>query len=156
VLKQAYTILFVLFAALGLVLEHDKTELFHFDRSHSNHNPPLDLGYTPYTGNRLLTPKTYWRYLGFYFDQKLLFTEHVRYYATKSFSTVQVMGMLGNSTQGLPPLERHLLYRACVLPIREAPRRITNHPHRLNGGERLGGIVSNVLGEEQLLIEREL
>jgi len=27
------------------------------------------------------------------------------------------MGMLGNSTWGLPPLEKHLLYRACVLPI---------------------------------------
>jgi len=117
VLKQAYAILFVLFAALGLVLEHDKTELFHFDRSHSDHNPPLDLGYAPYTGDRLLTPKTYWRYLGFYFDQKLLFTKHVRYYATKSFSTVQAMGMLGNSTRGLPPLEKRLLYCACVLLI---------------------------------------
>jgi len=68
-------------------------------------------------GDRLLTPKTYWRYLGFYFNQKLLFTKHVRYYATKSFSTVQTMGMLGNSMQGLPPLEKHLLYCACVLPI---------------------------------------
>jgi len=102
---------------IGLVLEHDKTELFHFDRSHSNHNPPLDLGYAPYTGDRLLTPKTYWRYLGFYFDRKLLCTKRVRYYATKSFSTVQAMGMLGNSTRGLPPLEKRLLYRACVLPI---------------------------------------
>ena len=27
------------------------------------------------------------------------------------------MGMLGNSTRGLPPLEKRLLYRACVLPI---------------------------------------
>jgi len=106
VLKQAYAILFVLFAALGLVLKHDKTELFHFDRSHSNHNPPLDLEYAPYTGDRLLTPKTYWRYLGFYFDRKLLFTEHVRYYATKSFSTVQAWQFYaGPSSFGeAPPL----------------------------------------------------
>ena len=27
------------------------------------------------------------------------------------------MGMLGNSTRALPPLEKRLLYRACVLPI---------------------------------------
>jgi len=59
VLKQAYTILFALFASLGLVLKHNKTELFHFDRIHSNHNPPLDLGYAPYIGDHLLTPKTY-------------------------------------------------------------------------------------------------
>ena len=66
-----------LFAVLGLVLEHNKTELFYFDCSHSDHNPSLDLGYAPYMGDCLLTPKTYWRYLRFYFDQKLLFTKYV-------------------------------------------------------------------------------
>ncbi|KJA13753.1 hypothetical protein HYPSUDRAFT_209280 [Hypholoma sublateritium FD-334 SS-4] len=37
------------------------------------------------------TPKVIWRYLGFYFDRKLLFNEH--------------------------PKERRLLYRSCVVPI---------------------------------------
>jgi len=32
---------------------------------------------------------------------------------------------------------------------------VAEHPHRLDGGERLGGVVSNVLGEEQLSIEVE-
>ena len=27
------------------------------------------------------------------------------------------MGMLGNSTRGLLPLQKHLLYRSCVVPI---------------------------------------
>ncbi|CAA7267573.1 unnamed protein product [Cyclocybe aegerita] len=81
------------------------------------YNPSLDLGYAPHTGVTPLKPKTYWRYLGFYFDRGLTFHEHVRYYATKAFTTVQAMRMLGNSTRGLSPKQRHLLYRSCVVPI---------------------------------------
>lgn len=117
VLSKSYAILFRLFTALGLVLEHDKSEVFHFDRSHSQDNPPVDLGFAPYTGDTPLKPKTYWRYLGFFFDHKLLFNEHVRFYSTKAFTTVQAMRMLGNSTRGLDPIHKRILYHACVLPI---------------------------------------
>ena len=40
-LKEAYTLLLSLFVALGLVLEHSKTEYFIFDRSHSDYSPGL-------------------------------------------------------------------------------------------------------------------
>ncbi|PPQ94318.1 hypothetical protein CVT25_005041 [Psilocybe cyanescens] len=76
-LKRAYGVIFKLFKKFGLALEHDKSEVFHFDRSHSKDNPPVDLGYALYTGATPLKPKLYWRYLGFYFDRKLTFTEHV-------------------------------------------------------------------------------
>ncbi|CAA7265984.1 unnamed protein product [Cyclocybe aegerita] len=56
------------------------------------YNPSLDLGYALHTGTSPLKPKTYWRYLGFYFDHRLTFHEHVRYYATKAFTTVQAIG----------------------------------------------------------------
>jgi len=85
-LKDAYAVLLRLFVAIGLVVEHSKTEYFIFDHSHSNYSPPIDLGYTPYTGNNLLKPNLHWRYLGFYFDRKLLFHEHVCYYSTKALS----------------------------------------------------------------------
>ncbi|PPQ93109.1 hypothetical protein CVT25_002994, partial [Psilocybe cyanescens] len=84
---------------------------------HSKDNPPVDLGYAPNTGATHLKPKLYWRYLGFYFDRKLTFTEHVRYYSTKALSTVKAMNMLGSSTRGLRPVQKRVLYRACVLPI---------------------------------------
>ena len=116
-LKEAYTLLLSLFVALGLVLEHSKTEYFIFDQSHSDYSPPLDLGYALYTGDNPLKPNLYWRYLGFYFDPKLLFHEHVCFYSTKALSSVKAMKMLGSSTRGLPPRENHLLYRSCVLPI---------------------------------------
>ncbi|CAA7263213.1 unnamed protein product [Cyclocybe aegerita] len=116
-LRKAYKIIYLLFVAFALVLEHDKTELFHFSRRRDAYNPSLDLGYAPHTGATPLKPKTYWRYLGFYFDRRLTFHEHVRYYATKAFTTVQAMRMLGNSTRGLSPKQRRLLYRSCVVPI---------------------------------------
>ncbi|CAA7263208.1 unnamed protein product [Cyclocybe aegerita] len=115
--RKAYKIIYLLFVAFTLVLEHDKTELFHFSHGHDTYNPLLDLGYAPYTGAMPLKPKIYWQYLGFYFDRRLTFHEHVCYYATKAFTTVQVMRMLGNSTRGLSPRQRHLLYRSCVVPI---------------------------------------
>ncbi|PPQ94891.1 hypothetical protein CVT25_004372 [Psilocybe cyanescens] len=114
---DAYGVIFELFKKFGLALEHDKSEVFHFDWSHSKDNPPVDLGYAPYTGATPLKPKLYWRYLGFYFDCKLTFTEHVRYYSTKALSTVKAIKMLGSSTRGLCPAQKHVLHCACVLPI---------------------------------------
>ena len=100
--------------SFGLVMEHDKSEIFHFSRAHNDSNPELDLSAI---GAPTLKPKTYWRYLGFYFDRRLSFKEHVRFYSTKALSTVKAMGMLGNSTRGLLPLQKRLLYRSCVVPI---------------------------------------
>ena len=105
-LKEAYTLLLSLFVALGLVLEHSKTEHFIFARLHSDYSPPLDLGYAPYTGDNPLKPNLYWRYLSFYFDHKLLFHEHVHFYSTKALSSAKAMKMLGSSTRGLPPREK--------------------------------------------------
>ncbi|CAA7267563.1 unnamed protein product [Cyclocybe aegerita] len=116
-LRKAYKIIYLLFVAFALVLEHNKTELFHFLRRRDAYNPSLDLGYALHTGATPLKPKTYWRYLGFYFDRGLTFHEHVCYYATKAFTTVQAMCMLGNSTRGLSPKRHCLLYQSCVVPI---------------------------------------
>jgi hypothetical protein len=55
--------------------------------------------------------------LGFYFDRKLTFKEHVQYYTTKALTTVMAMRMLGNSTRGLTPQNKCILYHMCVLPI---------------------------------------
>ncbi|PPQ92039.1 hypothetical protein CVT25_005251 [Psilocybe cyanescens] len=86
--------------------------MLHFDQSHSKDNPPVDLGYAPYTGATPLKPKLYWQYLGFYFDCKLTFTEHVQYYSTKALSTVKAMMMLGSSTRVMYSF--HLWYFAAA------------------------------------------
>jgi len=116
-LKSAYTTVFQLTAALGLVLEHEKSEAFHFSRKHEDLNPPVDLGYAPHTGNTPLVPNKVWRYLGIFFDRKLLFKEHSKRYACKALSATRAMLFLGNSARGLKPKHKRLLYRSCIMPI---------------------------------------
>jgi len=58
-LKAAYGVTFRLLMALGLVLEHDKSEVFHFSWLRGESHPPIDLGFAPYTGDTPLGPKLY-------------------------------------------------------------------------------------------------
>jgi len=84
-LTSSYSIVSDLMASFGLVMEHDKLEIFHFSRAHNDSNPELDLSAI---SAPILKPKTYWRYLGFYFDRQLSFKKHVRFYSTKTLTTV--------------------------------------------------------------------
>ena len=65
----------------------------------------------------VISPKLIWRYLGFLFDHKLNFHYHTHYYMTKCLSTLSAMKILENSSQGLFPIQKQLLYRICILPI---------------------------------------
>jgi hypothetical protein len=116
-LKLAYKVVFELTQSMRLVLEHNKSEGFHFSRKPSDSNPDINLGYAPYTGATPLHPGTTWWYLGFFFDHALTFWEHVKHYTNKALTTVRAMLALGNSVCGLRPKHKQMLYRACVLPI---------------------------------------
>ena len=84
-------------------------------RSHGIFNPPsLDL--LP-IGGPTLRPKDTWKYLGFIFDQKLTFHQHIDHYLNKAISTVKYMKLLGNSSWGINPLQKCQLYQCCVLLI---------------------------------------
>ena len=100
----SYNIISSLLTKFRLVVEHGKTEVFHFSRSHGVFNPPpLDL--TP-IGGPVLLPKATWWYLGFFFDQKLTFWHHINFYANKAISTIKYMRMLGNLSRRINPLQR--------------------------------------------------
>ena len=62
----SYNVLSKLLDSFGLVIEHMKTEIFHFNRSHEIFNPP-PLNLTPIR-DPILCPKNTWKYLGFIFD----------------------------------------------------------------------------------------
>ena len=110
-----YNILSNLLDSFGLVIKHSKTEVFHFSRNHGAFNPPsLDL---LLLGGPILQPKNSFKYLGFIFDQKLLFHKHIDHYANKAISTVKCMKLLGNSSRGINLMQKRLLYRCCALPI---------------------------------------
>jgi hypothetical protein len=102
-LKSAYKTVFELTQSMGLVLEHNKSEGFHFSQKHGDSNPDIDLGYAPYTGATPLHPGTTWRYLGFFFNHALTFQEHVKRYTNKALTTVRAMLAIGNSVCGLRP-----------------------------------------------------
>ena len=111
----SYNVLTNLLKKFGLVVKHSKTEIFHFNRSHRVFNsPPLDL--SPLGGNVLL-PSNTWKYLGFIFDRKLTFHQHVDFYVNKAISMVKCMKLLGNSSCTINSLQKCLLYRSYILPI---------------------------------------
>ena len=111
----SYNVISKLLTKFGLTMEHGKTDVFHFSRSHGSFNPPsLDL---TSLGGTVLRPKTTWHYLGFLFNHKLLFHQHIDFYANKAISTIKCMKMLGNSLRGLDPIQKRHLYRCYTLTI---------------------------------------
>ena len=72
-----YNIISSLLIKCELVVEHGKTDIFHFSRSHGTFNlPPLNL--SP-LGSPVLLPKDTWKYLGFIFDHKLTFRSYINF-----------------------------------------------------------------------------
>jgi len=98
-LFYSYNIISSLLSRYGLVVEHRKTDVFHFSRSHGAFNPPpLNLSSI---GGFVLLPKETWRYLGFIFDQKLTFKSYIDFYTNKAISIIKCMKLLGNSSRGI-------------------------------------------------------
>ena len=94
-----------MFKKFDLIVEYSKTEVFHFNRSHSVFNPP-PLNLIP-IGDTILQP----------IDRKLLFHQHVNFYSNKAISMVKCMKILSNSNWDINLSQKYLLYRLCVLPI---------------------------------------
>ena len=113
-LLSSYNMISRILSDAGLVMEHDKSEVFYFTRAHQPPNPSINL---MSVGGPILHPKPIWRYLEFFFNRKLNFYHHVHYYMTKCLSMLNTMKMLGNSLRGLLPSQKHLLYRTCIMPI---------------------------------------
>jgi len=110
----SYNIISKILIDASLIIEHNKTKLFHFIRAYYSPNPFIDLSSVE---GSVISPKPIWQYLGFYFDRRLNFNYHTHFYTTKCLSTLSAMKMLGNSSRGLFSIQKRLLYRTCVLPI---------------------------------------
>jgi len=114
-LFYSYNVLTKLLDNFGLIIKHSKTEVFHFNRSYGFFNP-FQLDLSP-IGGPVLHPKKSWKYLGFIFNRKLTFHQHIDHYSNKAISLVKYMKLLGNLSRGINPIQKHQLYRYCVLPI---------------------------------------
>ena len=113
-LLYSYNIMSKILINTGLIMEHSKTELFHFMRARHPSNPSIDLSLI---GGSVIFLKPIWRYLGFYFDHRLNFNYHTHFYTTKCLFTFSAIKMLGNSSRDLLPIQKRLLYRTCILSI---------------------------------------
>ena len=111
----SYNIISSLLSRFGLIVKHSKTKVFHFTTLYGSFNPPpLNLSFL---GGPILYSKDTWKYLGFIFNRKLLFHQHIDFYSNKAISTVKCTKILGNLVRSLIPYQKHLLYRSCILPI---------------------------------------
>ena len=111
----SYNITSHLLEKFGLTMEHEKTKVIYFSRSHRIFYPLLLNLFI--IGGSILHPRDTWKYLGFIFDRKLSFHQHINFYANKALLTVKCMKLLRNSIHGLIPHQKWLLYRSCILPI---------------------------------------
>jgi len=111
----SYNVITKFLEIFGLIVEHSKTEVFHFNRLQGSFNsPPLNL--SP-IGGSVLKHKSMWKYLGFIFNRKLLFHQYIDFYANKAMSIIKCMKILGNLSQGINLTPKHLLYRCFILSI---------------------------------------
>jgi len=114
-LFYSYNIIFLLFNQFSLVIKYNKSEVFYFSRSmNAPYIPSLNMWSLR---GPILCPKDTWQYLGFFFNKKLIFCQHIHHYTNKTLSTIKNMKMLGNSSRSLSPIYKWLLYRTCVLSI---------------------------------------
>jgi len=98
----SYNVMSILLKKFGLIVKRSKTEIFHFSRVQGPFNPPpLDLSMLR---GPILSPKNSWKYLGFIFDRKLTFHQHIDFYSNRVISSIRCMKLLENSLQGISPL----------------------------------------------------
>ena len=111
----SYNVISSILLKYSLIIEYKKTNVFHFTRFHGTFNPS-SLNLIPIGGPSLLLKETQ-RYLGFIFDCKLTFKNHINFYSNKVISTIKCMKLLRNLTRGINPLQKRRLYRCCTLSI---------------------------------------
>jgi len=110
----SYNIISKILIDTGLIMEHNKTKLFHFTRACYPPNPSINL---LSVGGSVISPKPIWWYLGFYFDHRLNFNYHTHFYTTKYLFTLSTMKMLGNSSRGLPPSKNDFYIGPASYPL---------------------------------------
>ena len=120
-LRARYAVCLDWLARAGLAIEPDKTELLFF-RKPGGHNvipPPAHL-FLPAPSissyYKVLAAPTV-RYLGFFINHKLDWTEHVNIMCNRARASLKALQLLGNSIRGLSAANWRLVFNAVCLPV---------------------------------------
>jgi ribonuclease HI len=98
--------------ANGLEVQPNKIELMHFTKGPHPSSPPLRLTDLP----PIVAPKNI-RWLGFYLDRHLLFTQHTKIMAARATATVRAMSILGNTVRGMSHVQLRQLTVSTIVPV---------------------------------------
>ena len=116
ILKTAYSRAEEWLYQAGLSPDLSKRELMHYSRRPRDPSPAIAI--TDRDGlTRTIAPTKSVRWLGVYFDRRLLFNEHVNTLASRAEAVVGRMAMLANTVRGLSQIHLRHLYRACIIPV---------------------------------------
>ncbi len=117
ILKTAYEEANIWMKRVGLAPDVSKRELMHYTRRKRDKTSP-HIEFTDDDGvtRKVLAEGTV-KWLGVYFDRKLLFNEHVKNMAAKAEKAVSGMSMLANTVRGLSQKHYRQLYIACIRPV---------------------------------------
>ena len=100
----------------GLTLDKNKRELMYYTWRRLDGSPAIRLPEEDGSISTIPTSSTV-RWLGVYFDRKLLFNKHVTKIASRAEAAIANMSMLANTTQGLSHYYLRQLYKTYILPI---------------------------------------
>ncbi len=112
ILKREAAKLYGLGAENAIQFDLGKTELIHFTRAREAKTASLIL-----PNQAVVEPKELVKWLGIWFDSRLIFKQHIAIRTSQARSAFQRMARLANSERGLTPSAMRQLYLACVTSI---------------------------------------
>lgn len=116
-LENAFEEFAQLLASIGFVIEPPKCEVMHFQFSRQPLSTLPIRAQLPDGKIHVVQPTTLLRWLGFFFDPKLLWRKHIEIMCNCARSKVQGLKVLGNSVKGLSHVQRRTLYKSVVPPV---------------------------------------
>ena len=102
-------------SSIGMTIDPSKSELIHFSRRHNAEQLSLPLNIDPTL--TIYPAKDTLRWLGIFFDSRLLFNKHVDILCNRARTAANGLRVLANSVRGLSQKNLRALHKTCVLPI---------------------------------------
>jgi Reverse transcriptase (RNA-dependent DNA polymerase) len=119
IMREGYSVCLDWLTRAGLNAEPDKTELTFFNKPKERVKPPkyIQLPLPVLNTSYRITAANTIRYLGFFFDTRILWSHHVDVMCNQARATLKSLQLLGNSIHGLDQARWRLAYNAICLTV---------------------------------------